>query len=110
MQEDRAQADQKHPCQGPDAAPSGNCCIAEVSLTTGQLGADGGSNERIMWEISKRILIFRAGGKAELVLSFLFVRFHSDFHLLTDADPVRVLAGSWLARSLRCDPQALVAA
>lgn len=35
---------------------------------------------------------------------------HSGFHLLSNANSIRVGAGGWSARGLRCDPYALVAA
>lgn len=68
LQEDRPQAEQKHPCQGPDVAPSGTCCIAEVCVTAGNLGVDGDTQE--FQRFRKKILI-RAGGKAVLVCHFL---------------------------------------
>lgn len=63
LQEDRPQAKQKHPCQGPDAAPSGTCRIAEVCVTAGNLGVDGEAQDFQ----SFRILLIGAGGRAELV-------------------------------------------
>jgi hypothetical protein len=58
------------PCDGPGAASSGNCCIAEVFLATGgiHIKVEGSTQELGIFKISW------ADGKAEIVLYFASVR------------------------------------
>ena len=58
------------PCDGPGAASSGNCCIAEVFLATGgiHIKVEGSTQELGIFKISW------ADGKAEIALYFDCVR------------------------------------
>ena len=60
------------PCDGPGAASSGNCCIAEVFLATGgiHIKVEGSTQELGIFKIS------RAYGKAEIVLYFDYMRIY----------------------------------
>ena len=77
------------PCDGPGAASSGNCCIAEVFLATGgiHIKVEGSTQELGIFKSSW------ADGKAEIVLYFASVRVHNNFCLLSNTESIRVVAG-----------------
>lgn len=68
LREESAQAEQKHSCRGSGAASIGNCCIAKISIATGNLRVDNDTQD------PNNLSTLGADWKAEIALYFLSYR------------------------------------